>query len=277
MAPADVVDATDFAEVLTLLEEFRGVFRRADQADRAAAYLRGLLRAGGRRTIGEIARQEAGGSPDTLAQALQHFLNRSPWDEEDLLRLHRRRQAPWRQGGVLVLAELAFPKQGRHSVGVQRQFSTALGRKAACQVGACLLSARPGFCRALAVRLYLPRAWREDAARLDAAGVPGPWRQPCGRGELARALLAGLNGEPVPERGLACAPSWSDEELTAAAAGQGLAMLPGVPAGLAGEVDACLEGLRGLGLDHFEGRSWRGFHRHASLVILASALDTAFE
>ena len=24
-----------------------------------------------------------------------------------------------------------------------------------------------------------------------------------------------------------------------------------------------------LGLDHFEGRSWRGFHHHAALVILA--------
>ncbi len=24
-----------------------------------------------------------------------------------------------------------------------------------------------------------------------------------------------------------------------------------------------------LGLDHFEGRSWRGFHHHATLVLLA--------
>jgi SRSO17 transposase len=24
-----------------------------------------------------------------------------------------------------------------------------------------------------------------------------------------------------------------------------------------------------LGLDHFEGRSWHGFHRHATLVMLA--------
>lgn len=24
-----------------------------------------------------------------------------------------------------------------------------------------------------------------------------------------------------------------------------------------------------LGLDHFEGRSWRGFHHHAALVMLA--------
>jgi SRSO17 transposase len=24
-----------------------------------------------------------------------------------------------------------------------------------------------------------------------------------------------------------------------------------------------------LGLDHFEGRSWRGFHHHAAMVLLA--------
>jgi SRSO17 transposase len=29
--------------------------------------------------------------------------------------------------------------------------------------------------------------------------------------------------------------------------------------------------LNDLGLDHFEGRSWRGFHHHACLVLLAYA------
>lgn len=30
----------------------------------------------------------------------------------------------------------------------------------------------------------------------------------------------------------------------------------------------------GLGLDHFEGRSWTGWHRHVTLVCLAQAFAT---
>src|SRR5215470_13252027 len=92
--------------------------------------------------------------------------------------------------GVFVLDDPAFPKQGRHSVGVQRQYSSALGRKTNCQVAVVLLHAGAAACFPLALRLYLPRGWQQDPERLDAAGVPAHFRRPLTRADLTRELLA---------------------------------------------------------------------------------------
>jgi hypothetical protein len=50
---------------------------------------------------------------------------------------------------------------------------------------------------------------------------------------------------------------------------RGLAYLPELPAQESARADAGRHRLLELGLEHFEGRSWRGFHHHACLVTLA--------
>src|SRR5262249_18447327 len=137
----------------------------------------GLLQAKGRKTIENLARFVT--LPDHLhvedvAQALQHFINQSPWDEQKIYQRYYRLLTE-RLGsinGTFVLEEHAFVKQGRHSVGVQRQYSTVLGRKANCQIAIALHHLSPVGFRPLAVRLYLPRRWLEDRLRLGAAVVP---------------------------------------------------------------------------------------------------------
>src|SRR5262245_43662998 len=103
------------------IEQFRGDFRRREQADWAAVYLPGLLRPGGRTTIANLARTvtlPTGLRVEDVAQALQHFINQSPWDEQKLWRRYQGWLAERLDSfdGVLVLEEFAFPKQGRHSV-----------------------------------------------------------------------------------------------------------------------------------------------------------------
>jgi SRSO17 transposase len=263
------------AQLLAFLEPFRGAFRRSDQFHWAAVYLRGLLTPGGRKTVEHIARTAAEGSgrgAGPIAQALQHFLNSSPWDEECLLRGLRERLLPLRRPeGLLVVAEWAFVKQGRHSVGVQRQYSSSLGRKVGCQVAFALMHVGQAGCWPLAVRLYLPRAWQQDLVRLEAGGVPGPWQKPFTRSALSATLLQDLTGEQLPEHALACTAGVA-EDLAAAAGRAGLACLPALPADAALALEGCARQLRELGLDHFEGRSWRGFHHHAALVLLAHAI-----
>jgi len=76
---------------------------------------------------------EQGG--EDYEQALQQFLNQSPWDEQELLDgLH-----PWigdrfGRDGFLIIDDTGFPKQGEHSVGGARQYTGTLGKVASCQV-----------------------------------------------------------------------------------------------------------------------------------------------
>jgi SRSO17 transposase len=260
------------------LKRFRGTFRRREQLVWAIAYMQGLLHSQGRKTSESLARTiplPSRQHVDDAAQALQHFINQSPWDEDKLWSDYQ----GWLAGqmdatdGTYVLEEFVFRKQGRHSVGVQRQYSAALARKINCQIAVGLHYVSPSLCGPLRLRLYLPRNWLESRARLAAAGVPESARRPVAKAALAlelldAALLAGLPACPVAP---GCA--WGNEAPLAQAIEQrGLIWLPRTP--LERLEDAC--NLRAtlldtLGLDHFEGRSWRGFHHHACLVMLARA------
>src|SRR5262245_61760452 len=203
------------AELLRRLEQFtaafRSDFRRADQARWTAVYLLGLLRCGQRKTIENLARTlsppPAWGIKD-VAQALQHFINQSPWDEQKIwnryLTLASERVSA---EALLVISELTFVKQGRHSVGVQRQFSNSLGRKTNCQLAVALHSVGPTSFVPLSLRLYLPRNWLQDADRLDAAGVPPASRRPADKTALALELLDQALAAGVPGRSVALVPS----------------------------------------------------------------------
>jgi SRSO17 transposase len=140
---------------------------------------------------------EQGG--EDYEQALQQFLNQSPWDEQELLDgLH-----PWigdrfGRDGFLIIDDTGFPKQGEHSVGVARQYTGTLGKVASCQVAVTLQFATAAHVVALDARLYLPEAWAGDRARLTSAGVPDTVDyQPKWQMALAmvrRAVANGLTG-----------------------------------------------------------------------------------
>jgi SRSO17 transposase len=257
-------------------ERFRGDFRRREQADWAAVYLQGLLRPGGRKTIENLARMvtlPAGLRVEDVAQAIQHFINQSPWDEQKLWRRYQRwlteRLSPF--DGALVLEEFAFPKQGRHSVGVQRQYSAALGRKINCQIAVALNFINAAVFAPLILRLYLPRHWLEDRSRLDAAAVPESARRAASKTAVAVELLDDVLAAGIPARVVAPGSAWrSSDELRQAVEKRHLTWLPEtLPEGeeVARRGRETLQDE--LGLDHFEGRSWRGFHHHACLVMLA--------
>jgi SRSO17 transposase len=113
-------------------------------------------------------------------QQLHHFVAASPWAvaplEEELVR-----QAERLVGGpdaVLVIDDTALVKQGRHSVGVARQYCGQLGKRANCQALVSLTLARAEVPVGVGLRLSLPETWAGDAARRAKAGVPeaGPAR-----------------------------------------------------------------------------------------------------
>ena len=71
-----------------------------------------------------------------------------------------------------IIDDTGFPKKGRHSVGVARQYCGQLGKQDNCQVAVTLSLANHPASLPVAYRLYLPKEWVTDRTRRRKAGVP---------------------------------------------------------------------------------------------------------
>jgi SRSO17 transposase len=181
-------------------ERFRDLFNRPRQAAWCGVYLRGLIQDGDRKSVEPIANRvplPAGLSVADPEQALQQFLGQSPWDEQALGRRYRSvmAEAFADPKGIFVIDDTTFPKQGKHSVGVQRQHCGALGKKANCQCAVSVHYVSPEGHYPLAMRLYLPKVWLDDRQRLDKAKVPESERRSLTKGQIALELLDRVRGE----------------------------------------------------------------------------------
>ena len=185
--------------VLSRLRDYAALFAedfpQSKPARWAGVYLQGLLLDGDRKSIEPLARRitlPEGLSSKDPEQALQQFVNQSPWDQQAVLRRYRARMAQTFASaeGIFVIDDTSFPKQGKHSVGVQRQYCGALGKKANCQVAVSVHYVSPQGHYPLDLRLYLPGCWLTDAARLDQAGVPAAERRALTKPEIALELLS---------------------------------------------------------------------------------------
>ena len=125
------------------------------------------------------------------ARAMQRFLTEARWDDDAVIGRLQEYLAP-RLGhpeAVWVFDGSDFPKQGRKSAGVARQYCGRLGKVANCQAGMFLAYVSP-LGRALVDKgLYLPESWTSDPERCAAAGVPEERREYRGKTELALEML----------------------------------------------------------------------------------------
>ncbi|MDP8922165.1 MAG: IS701 family transposase [Chloroflexota bacterium] len=187
-------------EVLERLREYalayRPLFPRSDQFRQGRVYLHGLLLDGERKSIEPLSRRVPGGNE----QNLQQFINQSPWDPAPVLRAYRARLAAAfaDESGLLVLDDTGFAKQGRHSVGVARQYSGTLGKIGNCQVAVSWHYAGQQGDYPLALRLYLPEVWTDNPTRLAAAGVPPDRQGFRTKWQIALDLLDELRAEELP-------------------------------------------------------------------------------
>lgn len=163
------------AEISSFLEPFAPLFRRSQSRHSLERYVTGLLTDLSRKNCDTIAAAVAG----TSTERLQHLLTDADWDSQKLDGARVRslsEKSP--QGGILVLDDTSFPKQGKSSVGVARQYCGALGKRANCQVvvSAHYVADEPDSSRPLhwpvSAQLYLPESWAEDRKRRERAHVP---------------------------------------------------------------------------------------------------------
>src|SRR3982750_1554771 len=167
----------------------------AEPRRQAGRYLEGLLGPVERKNGWQLAEAIGDARPWRTQRVLGHVLR----DEEaarDLCREH----AVGRLGAedaVLVVDETGFPKKGRHSAGVARQYCGTVGKVENCQVGVFLAYGSRGGHALIDRRLYLPAAWAGEAERRRAAKVPEdvPFLT---KPAIARAMLAWALDAGVP-------------------------------------------------------------------------------
>ena len=161
----------------------------------APVYLRGLLGPGDRKSVQPMAARLAPADHEQL----HHFVATSPWDPAPLERVlsAKAQQMLGGSDAVLVVDDTTLLKQGRHSVGVARQYSGAAGKRANCQTLVSLTLAAREIPLPVALRLFLPEEWTTDPERCRRAGVPEERQIHRTKGEIAleeidRVLAAGV-------------------------------------------------------------------------------------
>jgi len=153
----------DLARVRGRLVEFAGEMfasmPRKDQRAWGECYLRGLMLDGKRKSIEPMAARLADGDE----QCLQQFVNQSPWDWVPVRRALAVRMSAEIAPEAWVIDDTGFPKFGKHSVGVARQYSGSLGRVGNCQVAVSVNAATDEASCPLDWRLFIPKEWDEDS------------------------------------------------------------------------------------------------------------------
>jgi SRSO17 transposase len=157
---------------------------RREQKESFALYAHGILADGERKSVEPIAARATGSGgdekPGVLCERMQarllNFLRDSPWDDRGVRREAARyvigeleKQEPvttW------IIDDTGFPKQGKHSVGVQRQYTGTLGKIGNCQIGVSLTIATKHEHVPIDFALYMPKSWTDDPLRREKSRVP---------------------------------------------------------------------------------------------------------
>ena len=131
---------------------------------------------GERKSIEPMAARLDSENVQRMRQSLHHLVAKAPWSDESLLEQVRNHVLPamQKQGPMVawIVDDTGFPKKGKHSVGVTRQYCGQVGKQENCRIAVSLSVATWDSSLPIAYRLYLPKDWAEDATRREKAEVP---------------------------------------------------------------------------------------------------------
>jgi SRSO17 transposase len=290
------MDETWKSDLDRWLAPFLGAFRHKTRARMCPVYVAGLIGVGDRKSVQPMAARDGEVGYDQL----HHFIASGVWDAAPLDKALLT-EADRMVGGAdawLIVDDTALPKKGEHSVGVAPQYASSLGKTANCQSLVSLTLASREVPVMVGLRLFLPESWTDDPERMARARVPEDRRTALTKPEIAieeidrviasgaarRVRIADGHKHRMLDNRMQCMPGgevWLVGERRST--GEKKYYVSNLPANtslktLAATIKArwvCEQAHQQLkeelGLDHFEGRSWTGLHRHALMTMIAYA------
>jgi SRSO17 transposase len=192
----------DVSELMTPLKEYHAIyaplFGRREHHEHSEFYVKGLLSPEVERKSIEPMVLHLKGADGNAVRAVQQFLGEGSWKDDPIRRRH------WTEvettlgedDGVLMVDGSDFPKQGKHSAGVKRQYCGQLGKRANCQAGVFAgYTSSKGY-TLLDTRLYIPEVWFSEAYafRRKKCRIPEHVRFQT-KNELACEMIEAITGE----------------------------------------------------------------------------------
>jgi SRSO17 transposase len=174
--------------------------RHSDRHAGLKGYCTGLMLPLSRKSVEPMAARVDPMHASARHQSLHHFVAKAEWSDADMLRRVSQWVVPqmdFGQGGWWIIDDTGFPKKGKHSVGVTRQYCGMLGKQDNCQVAVSVSLACDQGSLPVAWQLYLPEDWAADKARRQQAGVPEDVRFAT-KTQIALAQLRTLLAEGAP-------------------------------------------------------------------------------
>jgi len=158
------------------VEELTSVIGHKDRGGPLRDYCKGLLVDTDRKSVEPMAAATAPERTAPQHQSLLHFVGNAPWSDAAVLRKVRDLTLPaMEKHGPMeawIFDDTSYPKKGKHSVGVARQYCGQLGKQDNCQSAVSMSIANRYASLPIGYRLYLPKEWADDEARRKKAGVP---------------------------------------------------------------------------------------------------------
>jgi SRSO17 transposase len=164
------------AQFAAYVETLGAVLGHADRQKPMRDCCSGLLMPIARKSVEPMAAVTAPAQVAAQPHSLLHFVANAPWSDATMLARVGQLVLPTieRSGPIeaWIIDDTGFPKKGRHSVGVSRQYCGQLGKQDNCQVAVSLSLVNHDASLPIAYRLYLAEDWAKDRARRDKARVP---------------------------------------------------------------------------------------------------------
>jgi SRSO17 transposase len=158
------------------IDDLAGVVGDRRRHRAMSSYCTGLLMPADRKSVEPMAAVTAPERTAAQHQSLLHFVGQGDWSDADVLAKVREHVVPRIEAhgaiSAWIVDDTGFPKKGKHSVGVARQYCGQLGKQDNCQVAVSLSIANDHASLPVAYSLYLPESWANDPERRNKAGVP---------------------------------------------------------------------------------------------------------